>query len=115
MTRHVLLIDHGTKLMELAPGSLAHAAAHDLKVREDKREIRDEFGRVVEWPKAEAGARYAFHRKHVRKATSPADLLARAILELGPGRASAKANTRIVYADVEKLKAALEIARERYG
>ena len=106
MTRHVLLIDHGTRLMELAPGSIAHAAEHDLKVREGKRGVA---------PTVEASTRYAFHRKHVKQAASPADLLARAIMEPGLGKASAKVNTRIVYGDVEKLKLALEIARERYG
>jgi hypothetical protein len=115
MTRHVLLIDHGTRLMELQPGSIAHAAEHDLKMREGKRKVRDGFGRVTSAPVVEAGARYCFHRKHVKLAASPADLLARAIMEPGLGKASAKVNTRIVYGDVEKLKLALEIARERYG
>jgi|SRR5215472_11191088 len=115
MTRSLVLLDHGTKLMELAAGSIAHAALNDLALREGKREIRDENGKVTRRAVFEAGVPYAFHRRHVGKATSPADLVARAIAEPGLGQASAKVNTRIVYADVEKLKAAMEIARERYG
>ena len=51
---------------------------------------------------------YHFHRDHVRKAATANDILRAAIEDPERGRESGKKLTRLLYADVEKLKAALQ-------
>lgn len=51
---------------------------------------------------------YHFHRDHVRKANTANDILRAAIGDPGKGRESGKKLTRMLYSDVEKLKAALQ-------
>lgn len=54
---------------------------------------------------------YAFLRQHVQRATSVADLIRRAIVGFYGGQLSAKSQTaRIVYGDVDRLRAALALA-----
>jgi len=51
---------------------------------------------------------YHFHRDHVRKAATANDILRAAIEDPARGRESGKKLTRLLYSDVEKLKAALQ-------
>jgi len=90
-----LLEEHGTELMVLKPSSIWSAAQNDLAIREKNQE--------------DSGVRhYAFHRDHVRNASSPNDVIRAALKDPEKGIASAKFNTRLIYSDVERLKAALK-------
>jgi hypothetical protein len=51
---------------------------------------------------------YHFHRDHVRKAVAANDILRAAIADPDRGRDSGKKLTRLLYADVAQLKAALQ-------
>lgn len=103
-----LLEENGTKLMVLKPSSIWAAAMADLdrRARNCGREICDMEP-------------YAFHAAHVSKADSANDLIRRAIRDIevaaakdppmwGKGRRSSKYNTRLLYSDVDLLKAALK-------
>lgn len=92
-----LLEAHGTKLMELKPSMIWQAAMDDL-VRKDQNR-GGAIGTIRQ---------YAFHRKHVLKAESANDILRAAIENPAIGRHSAKKITRLLYSDVEQLKAALK-------
>lgn len=87
-----LLNDHGTRAFELKPGSLISAAVADIRNRD-----RKQTGEV------EKAAPYAFHRLHVRKAKSPAELLSLALKDRERGEKSRKLNTRRIYANSETL------------
>lgn len=103
------LQDHGTKLMELKPSSIWAAAMADLERRKHNIKYGDfQF--------------YAFHRDHVVSAESANDIIRAAIKDIedaeaaaedadapvvAKGRKSGKANTRLIYSNVELLKAAL--------
>lgn len=97
-----LLELHGTKLMELKPSSIVHAAETDLQKRE----------RNVKYDGCAPGAVYTFHRRHVRAAKSVHDLLRRALKNVAIGRSSAKKSTRIIYRDAKLLEAALNLVPE---
>ena len=96
MTSYFLTL-HGTKLMQLAPSSVLHAAERDLKLRN----TRDETNQ---------SAPYAFHRLHVRKAERALDLLRLALADRERGVASGKRDTRVIYEDELVLLAALKLA-----
>ena len=51
---------------------------------------------------------YHFHRDHVRKATTANDILRAAIDQIEKGRESGKKITRLLYADAELFKSALQ-------
>lgn len=96
---------HGTKLMQLKPSMIWRCAMDDLARREHNAEIGScEPGR----PNDGKFKHYAFHRHHVVKANTANDILRAAIAEPGKGRASGKKDTRLLYSDVELLKAALQ-------
>jgi hypothetical protein len=99
-----LLQRHGTKLYELKPINVLQAAEADLNLRARKDDADDETPRELQ------RAWYSFHRYHVRKANSPAELLSLAQRERQVGMASGKPNTRLLYGDETLLQAALEIA-----
>lgn len=92
-----VLEEHGTQLMVLRPSSIWAAAMEDLKRRSYNKDPGEDGFRV-----------YAFHRKHVLKANSANDVIRAAIAEPGLGLASGKRDTRLLYSDVELLKAALQ-------
>ncbi len=92
-----VLEEHGTQLMVLKPSSIWAAAMADLERRAYNTAPGEDGFKV-----------YAFHRKHVLKATSANDILRAAIAEPGIGLASGKRDTRLLYSDVELLKAALQ-------
>lgn len=95
-----VLEEHGTKLMQLKPSMIWRCAMDDLERlkhnRLEKTLIEGDF------------KHYAFHRRHVLKAESANDILRAAIGEPGLGLASGKRDTRLLYSDVELLKAALQ-------
>ncbi|RZN30484.1 hypothetical protein [Bradyrhizobium sp. Leo121] len=99
-----MLHEMGTKLSVLKPSSIIGAAKNDLALRDRKRNaefIDDELQRE----------HYAFHRRHVAKAASVAELLQKAIDERAIGLSSGKFNTRMIYENTPLLRAALaEIA-----
>jgi hypothetical protein len=99
MSTKSMLAEHGTQLMMLKPCSLLRTAEADL-VRRGRNEA------------TEAGTyeHYAFHRKHVKKANTAAELISLAAAEPDIGLASAKYNTRLIYSDTELLLAARELA-----
>ena len=87
---------HGTKLMVLKPSSIWAAAMEDLSRRAFNKAAAGDSFRA-----------YAFHRKHAIKAGTANDIIRAAIKEPGLGQASGKRDTRLLYSDVELLKAAL--------
>src|ERR1017187_7764626 len=91
-----VLEEHGTRLMVLRPSSIWAAAMEDLKRRAYNKDPGEEGFKV-----------YAFHRKHVLKADTANDVIRAAIAEPGIGMASGKRDTRLLYSDIELLKAAL--------
>ena len=93
---HSVMEQHGTQLMRLKPSMIWRCAMDDLERRERNR-------------KADPGEyeQYAFCRSHVAKAESANDILRAAIIQPGKGQASGKRDTRLIYSDVELLKAAL--------
>lgn len=94
------LQDNGTKAFSLKASSIVSAAQADLNNKVRNAEPADDG--KVRW--------YTFHRKHVRKAESPAALLRLALGDRERGLESGKPNTRMIYGDEELLKAALELA-----
>lgn len=95
----VMLHEHGTKAFDLPPSAIVATAASDLRLRERKSE-----------DDSLATQPYAFHRAHVRKATTPAELIALALKEPGKAETSNKLNTKRIYGDAALLAAALEVA-----
>jgi hypothetical protein len=91
-----LLLDHGTKLVELKPANIVQAAEADLK----RVEINTE--RSIGTYET-----YAFHRNHVRKAESVIELIRFALQDRERGLISSKYNTRLIYRDAELLQRAL--------
>ena len=101
-----LLENHGTQLMELKPSSLWAAAMEDLERRKRNMGIvRDADGKSLGWDGKYY--HYAFHRDHVLKSDTPNDIIRRALAEPGKGQASGKYTTRLIYSNLETLKAAL--------
>lgn len=94
----MMMLLHGTKLMQLKPSSVLRTAENDLKLRDRRKEDKEER------------SHYAFHRAHVRKAERALDLIRFAIADLERGRASGKRNTRIIYEDEAILREALRLA-----
>lgn len=92
-----VLEEHGTTLMVLKPGLIWQAAMDDLANRERNR--GGSIGSIKH---------YSFHRRHVLKAESANDILRAAIADPALGRSSGKRMTRLLYSDVEQLKAALK-------
>lgn len=83
----------------LRPVNIMQAAEADLK-----RKTRNLAEADFEDPHYE---QYAFHRGHVRRAKSPHDLLILALMDPHAADKTAKANTRMIYADTELLLAAV--------
>lgn len=97
--RDAVLAEHGTPTFALKPSSIIHAAANDLRIRDKAK-------------KNAAGRRYLFAWEHVRAATSPTDLIQRALLNPSVGAGSPDLNTRMVYRDLDVLRAALALGQE---
>lgn len=94
-----ILLEHGTQLHQLKPSSIVSAAEADLQLRD--RKICKEVAPT---------APYSFHRAHVRQSESAIELLKRAVRAPDVGIASHKVCTRVIYSDVEMIRAALVIA-----
>lgn len=99
MTAPDVLELHGTTIGGLTASAVVTAAEYDMRRKE--RNKGNTSG---------ACEHYAFHRKHVKKATSAADLITRALAERGIGAASGKRGTRLIYKDEVLLTSALERA-----
>lgn len=97
-----MLQKHGTVAFRMKPGAIVSAAEQDLRIRQNKKADIDEPGRP-----------YAFLSSHVRKAKTAADLVEAAIANPDKGIESGKYNTRLIYGDVELLRAALALARAK--
>lgn len=99
-----VLEEHGTKLMQLKPSMVWRCAMDDLERRKHNEGLKTFVG----VPLSSTFKHYAFHRRHVVKASTANDILRAAIAEPGLGLASGKKDTRLLYSDVELLKAALQ-------
>ena len=95
-----LLDDHGTKLMQLPPSAVVAAALADLRRRDHNNDPS----------LAPPYEQYAFHRLHVRMAKSCAHLIELALASPDKGADSTKRLTRILYSDLELLRAAQQAA-----
>lgn len=91
-----MMEQHGTTLIKLKPSMIWDCAMADLARRDCNKD----------YPPGKP-EHYAFHRRHVEKAESANDIIRAAIADPGRGQRSAKRDTRLLYADVELLKAAL--------
>lgn len=90
-----MLAEHGTTIITLKPSSLVQAAQADIARRRRNTD-----------PQTTTFEHYAFHRAHVKKAASAAELISLAAAEPDLGSQSAKYNTRLIYSDAELLAAA---------
>lgn len=88
---------HGTRLMQLKPAMVWRMAMEDLSKRD--------LNKQGSFP---GFKQYSFHRHHVRGAESANDILRAAIADPERGRASEKEATRLLYADLDLLRAALQ-------
>lgn len=89
---------HGTELGGLKPGNVLQAAGADLERKTGNKIAHGNY------------AQYAFHRKHVRKANSVAELIRNALADPTIGIVSGKKNTRLIYRGINVLEAAAELA-----
>jgi hypothetical protein len=94
MSEATMLLQHGTKLMQLKAVNVIQAAAADIRLRDRKRSGEAELDR-----------QYSFHRRHVQKAHSIGHLIAIALFE--PTPTTDKFSTMVVYGDDALLRAAL--------
>jgi len=111
MKEREMLADHGTQIVKLTPGSVLGAARADMK----RKIANAEIGKQPFGYSGYGYEHYAFHRRHVRRAVDAADLLARASNEPEAGLTSKKYNTRLLYSDVQLIRAAIELARVEAG
>lgn len=91
-----VLEQHGTTLMQFKPEAIWRIAMADFDRRAGNRTAD-----VSEMK------HYNFHRDHVRKASTANDILRAAIADPERGRESGKKITRLLYADLAQLQAAL--------
>jgi hypothetical protein len=84
----------------LPPGAIIGAARADLALKRRKVERQEA-----------PGAPYAFHRRHVAKAVTAAELLELAYEDRDRGLGSGKLNTRVIYGDPAALAAAIVVAQ----
>jgi len=95
-----VLEQHGTALMKLKPHMIWDIAMQDLERRErNKAHGPTDIGSYEQ---------YASHRNHVAGANTANDIIRAAIADRALGLASDKADTRLIYSDLETLKAALQ-------
>jgi len=90
------LEQHGTTLMQFKPEAIWRMAMADFDRRSGN--LTADIASMKH---------YNFHRDHVRKANTANDILRAAIEDPAKGRESGKKVTRMLYGDVEQLKAAL--------
>lgn len=95
--RDKLLAEHGTKAFALPPSAVIYAAREDLARRDKAQHNAFKKGYLFAWD-------------HVRRAKNVRDLIERAIAEPSAGSGSADLNTRMIYRDLDLLRAALEKA-----
>jgi hypothetical protein len=98
-----ILENHGTQLMELKPSSIWAAAENDLESRRHNIGIKSDG--TIGWEGTYR--QYAFHRDHVLKSETPNDIIRHALAQPGKGQASGKYTTRLIYSNLETLRAAL--------
>ena len=91
-----VLESHGTQLMNLKPSMIWQCAMADLERRERNKERSDSY------------EVYAFHRRHVAKATSANDIIRAALATPHYGKETGKKDTRLLYSDLTLLEAALQ-------
>ena len=92
-----VLEQHGTNLMRLPPSMIWKVAMDDIARRD-----RNRGGSI------DTIEHYAFHRSHVIKSETPNDILRAAIENPDRGLQSAKVSTRLLYRDLDLLRAALK-------
>lgn len=90
-----------TEAFSLKPASIVTAAMADLATREQQ---------CGAWRKRRRAQTYCFHRAHVARASSPLDLIDRAIADRYSGVYSGKRITRIIYRDERLLAEARALA-----
>lgn len=120
MTDRVQLAVHGTRDVELPPSALVSAAREDLARRERNklaaqadREYRDSHG--GNWPIRATYERFAFDRKHIKKAKAPADILKatlRALEDAKPNDPLPKLSVLHLTASLDNLKLAIALAEK---
>lgn len=103
-----VLEEHGTKLMQLKPSMIWRCAMDDLGRLKHNRAVAASAKVPPNFQQEGEFKQYAFHRSHVIKAETANDILRAAIAEPGKGQASGKRDTRLLYSDLELLKAALQ-------
>lgn len=87
-----------TQSEPLPPGAIIGAAESDLASAKHNSDPM----------RAPPYLQYAFHRKHVRAAETPRQLIELALSDLKLGTDSTKRNTREIYTNVAALRAAWE-------
>ena len=101
-----VLENFGTEIesARLSPRNIIQAAEEDFRRKaRNKQRQAGEIGSLD-------FEHFAFHRKHVHKAKTPADLIGLAILFQSIGAESGKRNTRLIYKDEPVLQEAYRLA-----
>ena len=90
---------------------MLETAKQDLRTRESNREIRRQNKNL---PKAlrTKERNYVFLARHIAKAQSAAEFLAKALADISPGRTADRVDTLAIYSDAATLRAALDLARK---
>jgi hypothetical protein len=98
--------------MPLKPQNIVQAAEADLK-RKHRNAVRAGFeeGYKHACPYEGGYEQYAFHRKHVRRASTAHQLLVLALADPTAAEKTAKANTRMIYRNAGLLLDAISITR----
>ncbi len=105
----LILLRHGTPASSLSPINIVQAAKADLQAREINRELKRLRSTL---PRKHVGPnrRFTFLPEHRANAKTTAEILAAAIAAPGRGMASSNISTARVYADLDLLKAAHDLA-----
>lgn len=115
------LFAHGTRPSELSAHAIYCAAVADIRHKAANVERKELIADLREkmWGedkiREEVGAawRFAFLSCHVKDSGAPTDLIALAIRDIAAAAATSSVQTAMIYESVEKLRAALEIARQQ--
>ena len=110
----LMLFKHGTVPWKLTPHVIYEAAKNDLRAKKVNAEIRRDRQQMPKGPMAKATLRrFAFLKAHVTEATTPVELIKKALTdrEAGLARAGEEVNTLAIYSDEDGLWAALGLAK----
>lgn len=110
----ILLVDHGTRAIELRPINIVQAAESDIRNyalnAESRADLAIKKAEGNPTDVIDAQRPYAFHPHHIKGRTAARDVIAAAIKDRARGSASHIPNRRRIYSDEALLRAAYVLA-----